>query len=70
MNTTKKKVLLVCICLTALAACHPSKRQPDPYTSSQLHCKTAPDRYYEECWQSYRDTYAEYKQEREYALHH
>lgn len=67
-----KNLLLIGITLSALAltACHPSKRQPDPFAKNQLHCKSAPDRYYEECWQSYEDTYAEYKHERDYALHH
>ncbi len=65
-----KKLLLIGICLSVLAACHPAKRQPDPFAKNQLHCKSAPDRYYEECWKSYQDTYAEYRHERDYALHH
>jgi hypothetical protein len=64
----KKQLLLTCICLAALSACHPAKRQPDPFTSNQLHCKSAPDRYYEECWHSYEVTYAQYQHERELAL--
>jgi len=65
---SKKALFLVCICLPALLACHPASRQPDPFTSSQLHCDSVPDRYYEECWHSYQATYTEYKHEREAAL--